>query len=100
MPGEVGKLLEVRFVETTFAKKFTGEGSGSIDVYGTLILAKNAYGVSRISGEAIQNIVKSLGSAGTADPLNQRATSGWKASLAAIRLNEAFMLRIEHACTA
>lgn len=97
MPGEVGKLNEVRFIETTFAKVFTAAGAGSIDVHATLILGMDAYGVSRISGEALKNIVKSLGSAGTADPLNQRSTSGWKASLATVRLNEAWMIRIEHA---
>ena len=40
-----------------------------------------------------------LGSAGTADPLNQRSTVGWKATKAAARLVEAFMIRIETAST-
>ena len=43
------------------------------------------------------NIVKPLGSAGSSDPLDQRETSGWKASLTAVILNDAFMVRIEHA---
>jgi N4-gp56 family major capsid protein len=53
--------------------------------------------VSRISGRSLQNIVKAVGSAGTADPLNQRGTSGWKASLAAKILQQLFMVRLEHA---
>lgn len=100
MPYEVGKLHEARFIETTQAKVFEGEGSGGADVYATLILAANAYGVSQISGAALENIVKPLGSAGTADPLNQRSTSGWKATLAAIILNQDYMVRVEHGATA
>lgn len=97
MEGEIGKFEEVRFVETTNAKVFTAGGSGSIDVYGTLILGSDAYGISRLAGKAMQNIVKPLGSAGTADPLNQRATSGWKATFIAKILNDDFMVRVESA---
>ena len=100
MPGEVGALDEVRFVETTNAKVFSGEGAASADVYATLVLGKNAYGISRISGEAMRTIVKPLGSAGTADPLEQRTTSGWKALFVARILQQAFMGRIEHGVTA
>jgi len=94
MPGEIGKMREVRFIETTNAKIFADAGTGSIDLYCTIILGANAYGITRISGEAVKNIIKPLGSAGTADPLNQRATSGWKATFVAKILNNAFMTRI------
>ena len=97
MEGEVGALDEVRFVMTTNAKRKASSGAGSIDVHQTLILAQNYYAISRISGEALKNIIKPLGSAGTADPLNQRQTSGWKATFVAVRLNEAFCVSIEHA---
>lgn len=99
MEGEVGTLDEVRFIETTNAKKFASAGAGSIDVYGTLIIGADAYGITRISGEAIKNIIKPLGSAGSADPLNQRQTSGWKATFVAKILNQAWLLRLEHAVT-
>ncbi len=99
MPGEVGSLDEVRFVMTTNAKIFSSAGSGSIDVHATMILAANYYATTRIAGAALKNIVKPLGSAGTADPLDQRSTSGWKATFVAIRLNENFAVRIEHAVT-
>ncbi len=65
------------------------------DVYSTLILAENAYGVTEIEGGGLQYIVKQLGSGGTEDALNQRATVGWKATRAAERLVEAFIRRIE-----
>lgn len=101
MEGEVGSYSangsKIRFVETTNAKIKTGAGTAAIDVYCTLILAANAYGITRVSGEAMKNIVKPIGSAGTADPLDQRATSGWKATFVAKILNENFLQRIESA---
>ena len=100
MEGEVGKLDDVRFVMTTNGSIFAAGGAGSVDVHGTLILASDYYGITRISGEAMKNIVKPLGSAGTADPLDQRSTSGWKASFVAVRLNENFCVRIEHGVSA
>lgn len=97
--GEIGKIAGVRFVETTEAKIFNGEGSGGKSVYSTLVLADNAYGVTSIDGGGLEHIFKQKGSAGTADPLNQRATSGWKAIKTAERLVEQFMVRIESAST-
>jgi len=100
MEGEVGKYDEVRFVETTNAKVFEGEGAGTpaIDVYSTIVFGSDAYGTTRISGEAMKNIVKPLGAG--EDPLNQRATSGWKATFVAKILNQAYLVRIEHAVSA
>lgn len=97
--GEIGKIFGVRFVETTEAKVWAGEGSGGRAVYSTLILGDNAYGVTEISGGGLEHIVKQLGSAGTADALNQRATAGWKATKVAERLVENYMVRIESAST-
>ena len=72
-------------------------GFAGRDVYVTLVLGENAYGTTEIAGGGLEHIVKQLGSAGTADPLNQRATVGWKATKAAVRLMEPFMVRIETA---
>ncbi len=69
-------------------------GMDGRDVYATLVLGENAYGTTEISGGGLEYIVKQLGSGGTADPLNQRATVGWKATKAAVRLMEPFMVRI------
>lgn len=99
LPGEIGKLDEVRFIETTEQKEWVDGGASDADVYATLILGANAYGVSRISGEAMKTIRKQLGSAGSADPLDQRATIGWKATFVAKILQETFMVRIEHGTT-
>lgn len=97
MDGEVGTIDEVRFVMTTNASTTTGTLT---TVHRTMILGENYYGISRISGEAMRNIVKALGSGGTADPLDQRSTSGWKAAFVTKRLNENFCVRIEHGVTA
>ena len=97
--GEIGKIFGVRFVETTEAKIWAGAGNGGRAVYSTLILGDNAYGTTEISGGGLEHIVKQLGSAGTGDPLNQRATAGWKATKVAERLVENYMVRIESAST-
>lgn len=93
--GEIGKIEGVRFVETSEAKIFEKAGASSRDVYSTLVIGDDAYGVTDISGGGLEHIVKQLGSAGTADPLNQRATVGWKATKTAVRLVEEYMVRIE-----
>lgn len=75
---------------------YPGEaGAKGRDVYSVLFLGKNAYGTTEVEGGGLQNIVKQLGSAGTGDPLNQRATSGWKATKTAEILTEEFMVRNE-----
>ena len=97
--GEIGKIAGVRFVESTEAKIFGGAGAGGKDVYSTLVLGANAYGVTEVTGGGLQHIVKQLGSGGTSDPLNQRATAGWKGIKTAERLVENYMIRIESAST-
>lgn len=100
MMDEIGSLANVRFIMTTNAKVKASSGASSNDVHCTLIFGQNAYAITRISGESLKNIVKPLGSAGTADPLDQRATSGWKATFVAKILNENFIVRIEHGVSA
>lgn len=99
MEGEVGKIGDTRFVETPNAKVFSGAGASSIDVHATLIMGAEFYGITRISGKSLENIVKPLGSGGTDDPLNQRGTTGWKSTFVAKILNDDFAVRLEHAVT-
>ena len=93
--GEIGRLYGVRFIETTETMVFVAAGAAGIDVHSTLVLGANAYGSIDLEGGGLQNIVKALGSAGTADPLDQRWTSGWKAIVAFKILNDLAMVRIE-----
>jgi N4-gp56 family major capsid protein len=94
--GEVGKIAGVRFVSTSEAKIFSGEGCPSgLAVFATMVLGENAYGVTEITGGGLQTIVKQKGSGGTNDPLDQRSSVGWKAIKTAERLVEQYMVRIE-----
>lgn len=96
--GEMGRLYGVRFVETSLAKKFLAAGAVGIDVYATLVIGRDAYGIIDISGSGnVENIVKQKGSSGSADPLNQRSSTGWKAMFTAKILEQLAMVRIEHA---
>ena len=95
MPGEIGALDEVRFVETTNATVRTAEGAGSIDVYSTVILGKEAYLNARISGESLRNIIEGPG--GNTDPFHQRTTSVWFATFVAQILNDNFGVDLQHA---
>lgn len=95
--GELGKIGNVRFVESTEAKIFSEAGASDTNVYATIVLGAHAYATTEITGGGLQHIVKPLGSAGTADPLNQRSTVGWKAMKVTERLVEQYMVRIESA---
>lgn len=96
LPGEVGSVDEVRFVMSSNAKIKAGAGSGPCDVHCTMILGRDAFGV--VSPAGVENIIKDFGAGD--DPLNQRATSGWKAFFKAVRLTEDAMVRIEHGVSA
>ena len=94
--GSASITLKTNLTASSSAVVYPGEaGAAGRDVYGTLILGDNAYGVTEITGGGLQHIVKQLGSGGTTDPLNQRATAGWKAMKVAERLVELYMIRLE-----
>lgn len=109
MVEELGAKGNIRFLLTTNAKIYQAEGIAvgstglkadddtNIDVYATLIMAKDAYGMIPLQRKTIQNIIKKMGHGD--DPLNQRATSGWKTATTGKILNDDFLLRIEHGVT-
>lgn len=102
-----GAAGSAKFVTTAAVKSVSAGatvcgGGAAADggaVYITMVIGLNAYGITDIEGGGLQHIIKQLGSAGSADPLNQRATTGWKALKTAERLVEENMVRIEH-CSA
>ena len=69
--GEIGEIAGVRFVQTSEAKIYDG------GIYGSLFMGADAYGVTEVTGGGLQTIVKQKGSAGTADPLDQRSSVGY-----------------------
>ena len=87
--GEIGEIAGVRFVQTTEAKVYEG------GVFGSLFMGEGAYGVTEITGGGLQTIVKQKGSAGTADPLDQRSSVGWKAIKTAELLIPNYLVRVE-----
>ncbi len=103
--GEAGKA-EIT-VEETLDKSIAadsviypcGAGNAGRDIYSTLFIGQNAYGVTNITGGGLETILKQKGSAGTGDPLDQRSTVGWKATQTAEILSPEFMVRVETACS-
>ena len=96
--GEIGRIAGVRFVETSEAAVYKGTENScptGLAVFGCLFLAQGAYGVTDVTGGGLQTIITQLGSAGTADPLDQRSTVGWKALQTAEILMEPYMVRVE-----
>ena len=99
--GEIGKVGNVRFVQSTQAKiwKSTDDdcpvdgSSNALGVFATMVLGAHAYGATEISGGGLEMIVKQLGYGD--DPLNQRASAGWKMTHVAKILNDQYMVRIE-----
>ena len=109
--GEIGKIGNVRFVESTEAKIWKDDTCPVLTeavaavgttpaqdatykaVFSTLVVGMNAYATTAVEGGGLETIIKPLGSGD--DPLNQRATAGWKAIKTSKILNDSFMVRIE-----
>lgn len=87
--GEIGEIAGVRFVQSSEAKIYEG------GVFGSLFFGDGAYGVTEVTGGGLQTIVKQKGSAGTADPLDQRSSVGWKAIETAELLIPNYLVRVE-----
>lgn len=74
--GEIGSFLGFKWVVTNqIAEHDTYSG-----VYECLFMGKDAFGAVDVEGGGAKPAIihKGLGSAGTADPLNQKQTLGWK----------------------
>jgi len=92
--GEIGSIGNVRFVKSTEAKIWKDETCPEgLAVFSTLVLGAHAYAVTDVTGGGLQHIVKQLGYGD--DPLNQRASVGWKATRVAEILSDEYMVRIE-----
>lgn len=99
--GEIGKLHGVRFIETINVKVW-GKGTepgqsglANLSVYGCIFFGLDAWGEIDPEGAGMEMIVKSKGSAGTADPLDQRSSVGYKFSDAAEVLYPERLVRVE-----
>ena len=77
-------------------KPFTvspGGWAADFQVYPSYAFRDGAYWVGTLQN--LQTFYKPFGAAGTEDPLNQRATVGWKCMYGAAVLNDLFIVRME-----
>ena len=109
--GEIGKVEDVRYIcSTVFTPWADGGGDkGAMisttgvkaDVYPVIYLARDAFAVVPFKGSnAVTPMVLNPNVPRGGDPLGQRGTVGWKASHAAVILNDAWMHRLEIAIPA
>ena len=109
--GEVGRYKQLAFFQAADpsslgagGKKFASGGgasttvkntAGTADVYTIMIFGENGFTKVPLTSQTSNFYAKPLGSAGSADPLEQIATAGWKAISARLRTNENWLHRIE-----
>jgi N4-gp56 family major capsid protein len=108
-PEEIGSVEDVRFVLSRDLAAFAGGGASSTtmvntasvaDVYPLMIFGQESWGRVRLRGQgSIEPSVIPAGQKTKDDPLGQRGYIGWKMWHAAVRLNEAWMVRLECAAT-
>jgi N4-gp56 family major capsid protein len=108
--GEIGKVESVRFVVSTVVSRIgnvgaavipTGIlGSTNVTVYPILVFAADAYAVVPLKGKSsITPMVQNPNVPRGGDPLGQRGTVGIKFYHACKILQDAWMARIECACS-
>ena len=97
-----GKTYYTKSSETYSAASVTPGSSVTADTYyekhytaifSTLVIGAHAYAVTDVTGGGLEHIIKQLGYGD--DPLNQRASVGWKATKTAEILSDEYMVRIE-----
>lgn len=96
--GELGKMHGMKFFETTNLETVDSSSENTkIDVHIGYAYGKDSYACIDLEGGAgkPEIIVKENGSAGTSDPLNQRATAGWKACFTAVITQPLALVRVE-----
>ncbi len=92
--GELGHYLGVRFVESTNAQIWASAGLSGADVYATLVIGANAYGITELTAHSAQTYFTPPG--GHSDPLEQSWRNGWKAAHVCVILDQNNMVRVEH----
>jgi N4-gp56 family major capsid protein len=110
--GEIGSVEQVRYLTSTIMLPFinaggtTGAGTTyrstggtNVDVYPILTFGRDAFGIVPLKGKSSMTpmVVNPKPAAG--DPLAQRGTIGWKLWTSTVILQDAFMGRLEVACS-
>lgn len=111
-PEEIGAVEDVRYILSADLDPILGVGSSTIngmvsqgaskvDIYPVLYFAKEAYGTVALRGQgAVSPSIIPVNQRTKDDPLGQRGFVGWKTWFVAVRLNEAWMARLEVGVTA
>jgi len=116
--GKMGTLMQCDFYISSNAYESADVGAGSTtDVYSALFIGEGAFATAGFTGlkakqvdmmgadeytgtgkpvKPVQVIIKPLGSGGAEDPLNQRGTAGWKATLDTEILQATWMRNLYH----
>jgi hypothetical protein len=86
--GMVIDMFGLRFVEVLNAPIVD---NGTVLAHDSIIIAEEAYAITKLQGQGLRVISKGLGSAGVEDPLDQRQSIGWKMTGFAVKVlnNEA-----------
>jgi len=109
---EIGSVEDVRYILSPDLSPFLAAGSATlnsmtaadstnVDVYPVLFFGKEAWGTVALRGQgAVSPSIIPVGQKTKDDPLGQRGYVGWKSWHVAVRLNEAWMARLEVGVTA
>lgn len=115
--GKMGTLLQCDLYISSNAYESADAGSGVNDVYSALFIGNDAFATAGFTGlkakmvdtagtddytmtgkqvKPLQLLIKPLGSSGTEDPLDQRGTAGWKATLDTEILESTWIRNLYH----
>jgi|APGre2960657373_1045057.scaffolds.fasta_scaffold00721_5 N4-gp56 family major capsid protein len=109
---EIGACEDFRFISSPLLRSFAGAGSATlngmlsvgaaaVDVYPFIIIGEDAWGQVALKGmSAIKPVVLKASQTNHANPLGQFGYVGASTWFATVRLNDAFMARIEAGVTA
>lgn len=104
---EIGSVEDVRYILSPDLDPFLGAGAATlngmvsaegnnVDVYPVLFFGKEAYGTVALRDQgAVSPSIIPANQKTKDDPLGQRGYVGWKTWFVALRLNEAWMVRVE-----
>lgn len=116
--GKMGSLMQCDIFISSNAYELADSGvNGTEDIYSALFIGDQAFATAGFTGlqarnvdmagtddytmtgkpvKPVQIIVKPMGSGGTEDPLNQRGTAGWKATLDVEVLQSTWIRNLYH----
>ena len=109
---EIGACEDFRFISSPLLRSFLAAGSGTlngmlsigaanVDVYPFLVIGEDAWGQVALKGmSAIKPVVLKASQTNHANPLGQFGYVGASTWFASVRLNDAWMARIEAGVTA